>query len=92
VSDKTTRDEAPGLDRRLLWRLAGYLWPYRGWVALAFCTVMAEAFLGPLRPKLVQVAIDRHIVEGDWSGLQQIILLLVGVLVVEAGLSFVNAT
>jgi len=90
VSDKTTRDEAPGLDRRLLWRLAGYLWPYRGWVALAFCTVMAEAFLGPLRPKLVQVAIDRHIVEGDWSGLQQIILLLVGVLVVEAGLSFVN--
>lgn len=90
MSDKTTRDEAPGLDRRLLWRLAGYLWPYRGWVALAFCTVMAEAFLGPLRPKLVQVAIDRHIVEGDWSGLQQIILLLVGVLVVEAGLSFVN--
>jgi ATP-binding cassette subfamily B protein len=90
VSDKTTRDEAPGLDRRLLWRLAGYLWPYRGWVALAFCTVMAEAFLGPLRPKLVQVAIDRHIVEGDWSGLQQIILMLVGVLVVEAGLSFVN--
>lgn len=90
MSDKTTRDEAPGLDRRLLWRLAGYLWPYRGWVALAFCTVMAEAFLGPLRPKLVQMAIDRHIVEGDWSGLQQIILLLVGVLVVEAGLSFVN--
>ncbi|BBM71559.1 ABC transporter ATP-binding protein [Rhodothermus marinus] len=90
MSDKTTRDEAPGLDRRLLWRLAGYLWPYRGWVALAFCTVMAEAFLGPLRPKLVQVAIDRHIVEGDWSGLQQIILLLVGVLVVEAALSFVN--
>ena len=90
VDDKTTRDGAPGLDRRLLWRLAGYLWPYRGWVALAFCTVMAEAFLGPLRPKLVQVAIDRHIVEGDWNGLQQIILLLVGVLVVEAALSFVN--
>ncbi len=90
MDDKTTRDGAPGLDRRLLWRLAGYLWPYRGWVALAFCTVMAEAFLGPLRPKLVQVAIDRHIVEGDWNGLQQIILLLVGVLVVEAALSFVN--
>ncbi|WP_397547068.1 ABC transporter ATP-binding protein [Rhodothermus marinus] len=90
MDDKATRDETRGLDRRLLWRLAGYLWPYRGWVALAFCTVMAEAFLGPLRPKLVQVAIDRHIVEGAWSGLQQIILLLVGVLVVEAGLSFVN--
>lgn len=90
MDDKTARDEAPGLDRRLLWRLAGYLWPYKGWVALAFCTVMAEAFLGPLRPKLVQVAIDQHIVAGDWDGLQQIILLLIGVLVVEAALSFVN--
>ncbi|SHK21633.1 ABC transporter ATP-binding protein [Rhodothermus profundi] len=90
MDDKTARDEAPGLDRRLLWRLASYLWPYKGWVALAFCTVMAEAFLGPLRPKLVQVAIDQHIVAGDWNGLQQIILLLIGVLVVEAALSFVN--
>ncbi|MDQ7040449.1 MAG: ABC transporter ATP-binding protein [Rhodothermus sp.] len=90
MDDNPNRDEVPGLDRRLLRRLAGYLWPYRGWVALAFCTVMAEAFLGPLRPKLVQVAIDRHIVEGDWTGLQQLILLLIGVLVIEAVLSFVN--
>ncbi len=90
MDDKPNRDEVPGLDRRLLRRLAGYLWPYRGWVALAFCTVMAEAFLGPLRPKLVQVAIDQHIVASDWDGLQQIILFLIGVLVVEAALSFVN--
>jgi ATP-binding cassette subfamily B multidrug efflux pump len=90
VDDKISRDDAVALDRRLLWRLAHYLWPYRGWVALAFCTVMAAAFLGPLRPKLVQVAIDHHIVAGDWRGLEHIILLLVGVLLVEAVLSFVN--
>jgi ATP-binding cassette subfamily B multidrug efflux pump len=90
VDDKISRDDAVALDRRLLWRLAHYLWPYRGWVALAFCTVMAAAFLGPLRPKLVQVAIDHHIVAGDWRGLENIILLLVGVLLVEAVLSFVN--
>lgn len=90
MDDKISRDDAVALDRRLLWRLAHYLWPYRGWVALAFCTVMAAAFLGPLRPKLVQVAIDHHIVAGDWRGLENIILLLVGVLLVEAVLSFVN--
>lgn len=90
MDDKISRDDAVALDRRLLWRLAHYLWPYRGWVALAFCTVMAAAFLGPLRPKLVQVAIDHHIVAGDWRGLEHIILLLVGVLLVEAVLSFVN--
>ena len=90
MDDKISRDDAVALDRRLLWRLAHYLWPYRGWVALAFCTVLAAAFLGPLRPKLVQVAIDHHIVAGDWRGLEHIILLLVGVLLVEAVLSFVN--
>lgn len=90
MHDQTIRDEVRGLDRRLLWRLAGYLWPYRSWVALAFCTVMVEAFLGPLRPKLVQLAVDHHIVAGDWSGLEQIILLLIGVLALEAALSFGN--
>ncbi|CAM3332921.1 ABC transporter ATP-binding protein [Rhodothermus bifroesti] len=89
MDDQSTRDNV-ALDRRLLWRLARYLWPYRHWVALAFGTVMAAAFLGPLRPKLVQVAVDHHIVAGDWQGLERIILLLVGVLLVEAVLSFVN--
>ncbi|MGI9173703.1 MAG: ABC transporter ATP-binding protein [Rhodothermales bacterium] len=64
--------------------------PYKGWVAIAFFSVMAAAFLGPLRPKLVQLAIDNHIVPGDVDGLRQIILFLVLALVGEGVLSFVN--
>ncbi|WP_457652154.1 ABC transporter ATP-binding protein [Rhodocaloribacter sp.] len=65
--------------------------PYKGWVALAFVSVMTVAFLGPLRPKLVQLAIDKYIVVGDFDGLQRMIFWLVVVLAAEGLLSFVNA-
>ena len=64
--------------------------PYKGWVALAFMLVLAAAFLGPLRPKLVQIAIDNHIVQGDMDGLQRIVIILICVLVGEGVLSFIN--
>ncbi len=92
MSDGRTDSEtrAPALDGRLLRRIVTYLMPYRGWVLIAFFTVMTAAFLGPLRPKLVQVAIDSHIVTGDLDGLRHIILLLFLVLFGEGILSFVN--
>ncbi|MDX1545651.1 MAG: ABC transporter ATP-binding protein [Rhodothermales bacterium] len=83
--------DAKGIDAYLLRRIVSYLLPYKGWVAVAFVSVMAAAFLGPLRPKLVQLAIDDHIVSGDLDGLRTIILFLLGALVLEGVLSFVNA-
>ena len=77
-------------DGHLFRRIVAFLMPYKGWVAIAFFSVMAAAFLGPLRPKLVQLAIDNHIVPGDVDGLRQIILFLVLALVGEGVLSFVN--
>lgn len=80
-----------GLDSRLLRRIVSYLMPYKGWVLLAFSTVMTAAFLGPLIPKLVQVTIDQEIVEGDLEGLQRMIKILFVILAAEGFLSFVNA-
>ncbi len=80
-----------GLDSRLLRRIITYLVPYKAWVAVAFIGVMLVAFLGPLRPKLVQITIDRDIVTGDLDGLQSMIMILIAVLVVEGIFSFVNA-
>ena len=65
--------------------------PYKGWVALAFFLVLAAAFLGPLRPKLVQVAIDDYIIVGDLDGLQRIVIILICVLLGEGILSFINS-
>ncbi len=86
------RDEdARGFDSHLFRRIVSYLAPYKGWVALAFGLVLVTSFLGPLRPKLIQVAIDTYIVPGDLGGLTSIILLLTGVLIGEGVLSFVTA-
>ncbi|MEM1127802.1 MAG: ABC transporter ATP-binding protein [Bacteroidota bacterium] len=86
--DPTYRD---GIDGQLLRRIITYLAPYKGWVGLAFMLVMVAAFLGPLRPKLIQVAIDDYIVLGDAEGLLRMVLLLLAVLVGEGVLSFVNS-
>ena len=84
-------NENPGLDGKLLRRIIAYLLPYKFWVAIAFVTVMTAAFLGPLRPRLVQIAIDDHVVAGDMQGLQRIITYLFIVLFAEGLLSFFNA-
>jgi ATP-binding cassette subfamily B multidrug efflux pump len=89
VSDTEKKKE--GLDGKLLRRIIRLLIPYKGWVLIAFVTVMTAAFLGPLIPKLVQVTIDRHIVPGDLDGLNGMIGILVLVLLGEGILSFVNA-
>ncbi len=85
------KEEKKGIDGRLLMRIITYLGPYKGWVGLAFVTVMMAAFLGPLVPKLVQITIDRDIVAGDADGLRRMISILFMVLVAEGLLSFINA-
>ena len=92
MSVKEEEDKkSPGLDGKLFRRIVSYLMPYKGWVLLAFFLVLVAAFLGPLRPKLIQVAIDDHIVVGDLDGLQQIVILLIAVLAGEGLLSFINS-
>ena len=80
-----------GLDRRLLRRIIGYLMPYKHWVILAFCLVLLVSFLGPLRPWLIQLAIDNHIVPGELDGLVILMIALIGFLALEGALSYVNA-
>ncbi|MFQ5571514.1 MAG: ABC transporter ATP-binding protein, partial [Rhodothermales bacterium] len=92
MADTDTKDnKSKGIDGRLLRRIISFLMPYKGWVTVAFISVMVTAFLGPLRPKLVQLAIDDHIVQGDLDGLKGIILILMGALLLEGILAFVNA-
>jgi ATP-binding cassette subfamily B protein len=80
--------DAPGLDRRLLRRIGQYLRPYTGWVVLALILTLGASLLGPLRPYLIQKAIDNYIVIGDLDGLGRIIIFLVLALVGEGVLSF----
>jgi len=80
-----------GLDRKLLRRIIGYLMPYKYWVILAFCLVLLASFLGPLRPWLIRLAIDHHIVPGELDGLSLLIYALLGAIVLEGILAYANA-
>ncbi len=91
VADDSTKQQerdAVRFDGRLLGRLFRWLAPYKGWVALALVLTLAVAFLGPWRPKLIQVAIDGYITAGDTEGLLGIIALIAAVLMGEGVLAF----
>ena len=83
-------EDAQGFDGRLLRRIARYLAPYKWWVLAAFALTAGASFLGPLRPRLVQEAIDGYIVPGDLEGLQGVILLLVAALIGEGVFSLLQ--
>ncbi len=71
------------VDRTLIKRLYFFVKPFRYYVLLAVVLTLSASFLGTIRPKLTQIAIDDHIVIGDYEGLGNVILLLFGALIGE---------
>ena len=88
MAEDASETQAKRPPRRLARRLGALLWPYRWGVAGALALTLAVAFLGPLRPRLVQIAVDEHIVAGDVGGLLEIVGWLALVLVAEGAFSF----
>ncbi|MCP4457847.1 MAG: ABC transporter ATP-binding protein [Cytophagales bacterium] len=72
------------MDIKILKRLFVFAQPYKKhfWV-LVLLTILL-AFAGPLRPKLVQLTIDNELTQGDFPGLVNMIMLLVGLLFFQA--------
>lgn len=68
------------MDIKILRRLFLFANPYKKhfWV-LVLLTILL-AFSGPLRPKLVQLTIDNELTQGDYPGLVNMIMLLIGLL------------
>jgi len=87
VSNSTT-DKA--VDSDLLRRLYQFIKPYRWYVVLGIALTLSAAFLGTVRPKLTQIAVDEYIRNKNFEGLLWIIMLLVGALVGEFVLLVAN--
>ena len=71
-------------DSRLMKRLLGYIKPYKKYVIFAILLNIVVAALGPLRPYLTKIAIDKYIANKDYHGLLLISLLLLGSLLLQA--------
>ena len=67
-------------DAQLMWRLLRYLRPYWAWVVLAFGLILITSVAQQLGPYLTKLAVDDHILKGDWAGLHDLVLIYAAVL------------
>ena len=77
-------------DKTLIKRLYFYIQPFVGYIVLAIVLSLAVAYLGTVRPKLTQIAVDDYIAFNNFEGLFTVILLLFGALFGEFILLMVN--
>ena len=77
-------------DKTLIKRLYFYIQPFVGYIVIAIFLSLAVAYLGTVRPKLTQIAVDEYIALDDFEGLFTVILLLFGTLFGEFILLMVN--
>lgn len=72
------------IDVQILKRLFVFARPYiKEFYLVTFLTI-ALALLTPIRPKLIQIAIDNHVAFGDYAGLVNWIIVLLVLLLVQA--------
>ncbi|MFL7792090.1 MAG: ABC transporter transmembrane domain-containing protein, partial [Anaerolineae bacterium] len=64
-------------------RLFGYLKPYHARLAVVTVLVIVGTFTGLVGPILLGRAIDDYVIPGDWPGLTQTALIMVGVYLVD---------
>jgi ATP-binding cassette, subfamily B, multidrug efflux pump len=67
-----------------LWRVLGYLKPYRARVALALVLVIFAALAAQMGPYLIKVAIDVYMPTRDFAGIVRIAVLYAGLLLLAA--------
>ncbi len=89
MSDKDSKNKKQkGYDWALIVRIFGLARPYKGFVIGAVIFTLASAVLTPVRTKLIQLALDNHVAKGDYEGLVNISLLLVGLLIMNTFVNF----
>ncbi len=86
MSQENIEDEILGkaYDAKLMRRLLGYIKPYKKYVISAILLNIIVAALGPLRPYLTKIAIDKYIAHSDYHGLFVISIMLFGSLIFQA--------
>jgi ATP-binding cassette subfamily B protein len=79
-----------GIRFPLLGRVMSYTRPYRRFFILAIFLTILLSLLGPIRPMIFQYILDNEVLSGDFRGLRLLILLVTGLLMVEALVMYAN--
>ena len=90
ANDYQSEEEVLGkaYDSKLMKRLLGYIKPYKKYVILAIILNIFVAALGPVRPVLTKIAVDKYIAHSDYHGLMIIGFALFGSLLLQAVMQY----
>jgi ATP-binding cassette subfamily B protein len=77
-------------DGRLMVRLLKYLKPYTRWVLLAFGLILITSVTRQAGPFLTKIAVDDHILVGDYVGLHRLVLIFFGLLIVQFATNYMQ--
>jgi ATP-binding cassette, subfamily B, multidrug efflux pump len=72
----SNKNNSEAADSVLIRRLYYFFEPYKWWAVFAIILTLLAAFLGTVRPKLTQIAVDDYIAFRDIDGLLWIVYLL----------------
>lgn len=72
----------------LLRRIFQYVRPYRNIFAWAIVLTILLALIAPVRPFLIQYTLDNHIMKGNYSGLLNMTVIMLVLLVLQAAIQF----
>ena len=78
------------VDWNVLKRLLAFIKPYKYQFALLVFLTFFTAILVPIKPYIIQLALDNEVANGDYDGLVKMIALLVGILVVQAIVQYLH--
>ena len=84
-ANKTNTDH---FDLKLLYRIFKLAFPFKKQLVIAVVLTIVVAIASPIRPMLVQWAVDNPIANGDLGLLTQTMLVLVGVLLFQSVIQF----
>lgn len=75
-------------DLQILKKLMAFVKPFKAVFYLLIFLTFLTAFLGPLKPLIIAHTINTYIKDGDEVGLFQMAMLLLGILVLHAGVEY----
>lgn len=86
------KEKVPGkvVDWNVLKRLMQFIKPYKSQFVLLILLTLLIAIIVPIRPYIIQLALDNEVANGDYKGLVKMISLLFGLLVVQAIVQYVH--
>ena len=87
---ETASPSGKAIDRNILRRMLAYVRPYRIQFGLAWLMTILLALLSPVRPLLIQRALDHEVAQGDIAGLRVMIVVLIAILIVEGAVMYGN--